>query len=89
MYKLKKRNEEKTECKISVNVKILERPNEVVYLESMLRRDRRLLPIIGVLAALMRQQNVNTVARLAMHKAVLVPRLLYGKDECCEDVISS
>ena len=36
-----KRNEEKTECKISVNGKILEQENEVVYLGSMFCRDGR------------------------------------------------
>ena len=35
------RNEERTTCKISVNGKILEQVNEVVYLGSMFYRDGR------------------------------------------------
>ena len=35
------RDEEMTECKISVNGKILEQVNEVVYLGSMFSRDER------------------------------------------------
>ena len=32
----------------------------------------------GALAALMRWRNIRTVARLAVHNAVLVPTMLYG-----------
>ena len=34
-----KKNEEKTECKISVNGKILEQVNEMIYLGTMFSRD--------------------------------------------------
>ena len=34
----------------------------------------------GVLAALIRWQNVRTAARLAVHNAVLVPTLLYDSE---------
>ena len=81
------RDEERTECKISVNSMILEQVNEVVYLGSMFSRDgryemdveRRIAAgngVNGVLAALMRRRNVRTAARLAVHNAVLVPTLL-------------
>ena len=34
----------------------------------------------SALAVLMKQQNVSTAARLAVHNAVLVPTLLYGSE---------
>ena len=81
------RDEERTEFKISVNSKILEQVNEVVYLGSMFSRDgryemnaeRRIAAgkkVNGVLAALTSRGNVSTAARLAIHNAVLVPTLL-------------
>ena len=83
------RNKQRAEYKISVNDKILEQVNEVVYLGSMFSRDgryemhveRRIAAgnkVNGALAALMRRRNVSTAARLAVHNAVLVPTLLYG-----------
>ena len=85
------RDEERTECKISVNGKILEQVNEVVYLGIMFSRDgryemdveRRIAAgnkVNGALAALMRRRNVSTAAHLAVPNAVLVPRLLYGSE---------
>ena len=76
---------------ISVNGKILEQMNEVVYLGSMFSRDgryemdveRRIAAgnkVNGALAALMRWRNVSPAARLAVHNAVLVPILLYGSE---------
>ena len=69
--------EERMECNIRVNGKILEQFNEVVYLGTMFSRDgryemdaeRRIVAgnrVNGALPALMR------------HNAVLVPTLLYG-----------
>ena len=69
------RNEEKMECKISVNGKI-EQVNEVIYLGSIFSRDGRYekdvemrIAVInrvsrqqGVLAALMRRRHVSTTA---------------------------
>ena len=83
------RDEARTECKISVNGKILIQVNEVVYLGSMFSRDgryeidvgRRIAAgyrINGAFAALMRRRNDSTAARLVVHNAVLVPTLLYG-----------
>ena len=73
-----KRDEERTECNISVNGKILEQVNEVVYLGNMFSRveryemdvERRIAAgnkVNGALAALMRRRNVSTAARLAVH----------------------
>ena len=61
-----------------MNGKILEQVNEVVYLGSMLSRDgrydmdvgRRIAAgnkVNGALAALIRQRNFSTAARLALH----------------------
>ena len=65
------RDEERTECKISVNGMILEQMNEVVYLGSMFSRDgryemdveRRIAAgnrVNGALAALMRRRPSKT-----------------------------
>ena len=71
------RDEERTECKISVNGKILEQVNEVVYLRSTFSRDGRYeMDVERRIAA----GNASTVARLTVHNAVLVPTLLYGSE---------
>ena len=68
---------ERTECKISVNSKILAQMNEVVYVGSIFSREggyemdveRRIAAgnkVNEPLAALMRRRNVSTAARLAM-----------------------
>ena len=89
MKQMKKR----TEYKISVNGKILEQVNEVVYLGSMFGRDKRYEMdverrtaagdrINRALAALMRRRNVSEVSLFGRTKyAVLVPTLLYGSDK--------
>ena len=78
------RNEERTEYKISVNGKILQ-VNKLVYLEIYFSRDERYEMdagniVYGAFSTLKRLQNVNTTARLAVHKAVLVPTLLYSSE---------
>ena len=63
----------------------------MVYLGSMFSRDgryemdveRRISAdnkINVALAVLMRQRNVSTAARLAIHNAMLVPTVLYGSE---------
>ena len=70
----------------SVNGKILEQVNEVVYLGSMFSRHGRYKMDAagnrenGALAALMRRRNVSTAARFAVHNAMLVPTLLCGSE---------
>ena len=82
------RDEERTVFMISVNGKILEQVNNVVYLGSMFSRDGRFEmdvegriaagnKVNGALAALTRRRYVSTGARFAVHNAVL-----YGVKRC-------
>ena len=85
------RDEKRTECKTSVNGKILEQVTLVVYLGNIFCGDggyeidveRRIAAgnrVNRALAALMRRRNISTTALLAVHNAVLVPTLLYGSE---------
>ena len=78
------RDEERTECKISVNGKILEQVDEVVYWESIFSRDgryeidaeKRITASNRVNGVMMRRGSCSTAAHLPVYNIVLVPSLL-------------
>ncbi|CAG9134602.1 unnamed protein product [Plutella xylostella] len=85
------REEEVTECKITIENEKVEQVNEFVYLGCLFTRDgkcegdieRRVKAgnkVNGALHSFMRSQNVSQKARLAVHGGVLVPTLMYGSE---------
>lgn len=85
------RDECMTECDIMIGGEKIEQVREFVYLGSMFTRDgkyegdveRRVKAgnrVNGALHAFMSSQKVSNRARLAVHRGVLVPTLMYGSD---------
>ncbi|KAG7300726.1 hypothetical protein JYU34_015052 [Plutella xylostella] len=85
------RDEEVTECEITIENERVEQVNEFVYLGSLFTRDgkcegdieRRVKAgnkVNGALHSFMGSQSVSQKARLAVHGGVLVPTLMYGSE---------
>ncbi|KAI5632627.1 reverse transcriptase (RNA-dependent DNA polymerase) domain-containing protein [Phthorimaea operculella] len=91
IYKIFEKEDSTTECNIIIEEERVEQMKEFVYLGSKFTSDgksesdieRRVNAgnmVIGALHAFMNSQKVSNKARLAVHRGVLVPTLMYGSE---------